>query len=110
MEEPGFRLLLTEAGDREMETVRAVRAITGLSLWNSKLLISDAPVEIEAASWFEAAVEAARTLEGAGARTGLLCDCCGRPIRRGAFPLASAQSTDLRPLEICWARGVHTAI
>ncbi|MGN5391882.1 MULTISPECIES: ribosomal protein L7/L12 [Streptomyces] len=110
VEEPGFRVLLAEAGDRQMEAVRAIRTVTGLSMWNSKLLLADAPVEIEAAAWFEAAVEAARTLEDAGARTRLLCDCCGRPIRRGAFPLTSAQCTDPRPLEICWANGLPTAI
>ncbi|MFE6910019.1 ribosomal protein L7/L12 [Streptomyces erythrochromogenes] len=103
-------MLLTEAGDRKMEAVRAIRTVTGLSLWNSRLLLADAPVEVEAAGWFEAAVEAARTLEDAGARTRLLCDCCGRPIRRGAFPLSSGQYTDPRPLEICWANGLPTAI
>ncbi|MGW2997406.1 ribosomal protein L7/L12 [Streptomyces sp. NPDC001193] len=103
-------MLLTEAGDRRMEAVRAIRTVTGLSLWNSKLLLADAPVEIEAAGWFEAAVEAARTLEDAGARTRLLCDCCGRPIGRGAFPLTSAPCTDPQPLKICWANGLPTAI
>ncbi|MFD4246921.1 ribosomal protein L7/L12 [Streptomyces sp. NPDC058525] len=110
MEEPGFRVLLTGAGDRKMEAVRAIRAVTGLSLWNSKLLLAEAPVEIEAAGWFEAAVEAARTLEDAGARTRLLCDCCGCPIRRGAFPLTSAQCTGPWPAAICWASGLPTAI
>ncbi|MFE9637325.1 ribosomal protein L7/L12 [Streptomyces sp. NPDC006463] len=103
-------MLLTEAGERKTEAVRAIRTVTGLSLWNSKLLLADAPVELEVAGWFEAAVEAARTLEDAGARTRLLCDCCGRPIRRGAFPLTSVQCTDLRPLEICWANGLTTVI
>ncbi|MFJ3206103.1 ribosomal protein L7/L12 [Streptomyces sp. NPDC086989] len=46
MEEPGFRVLLTEAGDREMEAIRAVRTVTGLSLWNSKLLLAGAPVDV----------------------------------------------------------------
>ncbi|MET9463977.1 ribosomal protein L7/L12 [Streptomyces sp. NPDC006544] len=110
VEEPGFRVLLTEAGDRKMEAVRAIRAVTGLSLWNSKLLLAGAPVEIEAAGWFEAAVEAARTLEDAGARTRLLCDCCGRTIRRGAFPLNAAQWTEPWPLETCWASGLPAAI
>ncbi|MFI8341894.1 ribosomal protein L7/L12 [Streptomyces sp. NPDC085639] len=110
VEEPGFRVLLTEAGDRNMEAVRAIQTVTGLSLWNSKLLLADAPVEIEAAGRFETAVETARTLEDAGTRTRLLCDCCGCPIRRGAFPLTSAQCTDPRPLEICWASGLPTAI
>ncbi|MFB7057469.1 ribosomal protein L7/L12 [Streptomyces vinaceus] len=110
VEEPGFRVLLTEAGDRKMEAVRVIRTVTGLSLWNSKILLADAPVEIEAAGWFEAAVEVAWALEDAGARTRLLCDCCRRPVRRGAFPLASAQRTESRPLEICWANGLPTTI
>ncbi|MFF4105678.1 ribosomal protein L7/L12 [Streptomyces sp. NPDC001903] len=110
MEEPGLRVLLTEAGDRKMEAIRAIRTVTGLSLWNSKILLATAPVEIEAAGWFEAAVEAARALEDAGARTRLLCDCCGRPVRWGAFPLTSAQCTEPRPLEICWANSLPTAI
>ncbi|MEU4728792.1 ribosomal protein L7/L12 [Streptomyces sp. NPDC023588] len=110
VEEPGFRVLLTEAGDRNMEAVRAIRAVTGLSLWNSKFLLADAPVEIAAASWFEAADETSRILEDAGARTTLLCDCCGRTIRRGAFPANSALHTEPRPLETCWASGLPAAI
>ncbi|MFI6007131.1 ribosomal protein L7/L12 [Streptomyces sp. NPDC051366] len=103
MEEPGFRLLLTEAGDRRMEAVRAIRTVTGLSLWNSKLLLASAPVEVRVASWLEVSDEAVQLLEDAGARTTLLCDCCGRPIRRGAFPVNSAQYTEPWSLEICWA-------
>ncbi|WP_260146428.1 ribosomal protein L7/L12 [Streptomyces sp. 2132.2] len=109
VEEPGLRVLLTESGDRQTEVVRAIRTVTGLSLWNSKLLLAGAPVEIEAAGWFEAAVEAARTLEDAGARTTLLCDCCGRTIRRGAFPLNSLPCTEPSPLETCWASGLPAA-
>lgn len=103
MEEPGFRVLLTEAGDRKVEAVRAIRKVTGLSLWNSRLLLADAPVEIMAATWLEAADQAARALEDAGARTTLLCDCCGRAIRRGAFPVNPARCTEPWFVEICWA-------
>lgn len=105
MEEPGFRVLLTEAGDRKMEAVRAIRTVTGLSLWNSKLLVASAPVELRAADGgrLEAADEVAQVVEDAGARTTLLCDCCGRTIRRGAFPLNSARYTEPWSLEICWA-------
>ncbi|MGR4880632.1 ribosomal protein L7/L12 [Streptomyces sp. LARHCF249] len=103
-------MLLTQAGDGKMEAVRAIRTVTGLSLWNSKLLLAGAPVEIAAVGWFEAAVEAAGILEDSGARTRLLCDCCGRTIRWGAFPLNSAQYTEPWPLEICWASGLPAAI
>ncbi|MFE6839077.1 ribosomal protein L7/L12 [Streptomyces sp. NPDC057705] len=103
VEEPGFRLLLTEAGDRETEAVRAIRTVTGLSLWNSKLLLASAPVEITVAAWLEVADEAVRVLEDAGAHTALLCDCCGRTVRRGAFPANSARYTEPDSLETCWA-------
>jgi hypothetical protein len=82
-----------------MEAVRAIPTVTGLSLWNSKFLLADAPVEIATASWFEAADETARILDDAGARTTLLCDCCGRTIRRGAFPVNSARHTEPWSLE-----------
>ncbi|MEU9107815.1 ribosomal protein L7/L12 [Streptomyces xanthophaeus] len=46
MEEPGFRVLLTESGDRKTETIRAIRTVTGLGLWNCKLLLDSAPVAV----------------------------------------------------------------
>lgn len=88
-----------------MEAVRAIRTVTGLSLWNSKLLLADAPVEITVSGLLEVADEAARVLEDAGARTTLLCDCCGRSIRRGAFPINSTRFDEPWSLEICWASG-----
>ncbi|MFD3553426.1 hypothetical protein ACFWWA_15080 [Streptomyces goshikiensis] len=86
-----------------MEAVRAIRTVTGLSLWNSRLLLASAPVEITVATWLEAADEAVRVLEDAGAHSTLLCDCCGRTIRRRAFPANSARYTGPESLETCWA-------
>lgn len=54
-------------------------------------------------------LEAARILEDAGVPTRLLCDYCGRPIGLGAFPLNSAQSTEPRPLEVCWVGNLPEA-
>ncbi|MGW6704526.1 ribosomal protein L7/L12 [Streptomyces sp. NPDC054956] len=107
VEEPGFRVLLTEAGDRRMEAVRAARTITGLSLWNSKLLLDGAPVEITLVGGRGGADSAVRVFEDAGAhaRITLLCDCCGRTIRRGAFPTNEAHFMDPESLETCWATG-----
>ncbi len=93
-----------------MEAVRAIRTVTGLSLWNSNRLLASAPVEITTAGWLEAADETARILEDAGARTALLCDCCGRTVRRGAFPVNSARHTETWFLEICWASSPPAAI
>ncbi|WP_331742744.1 hypothetical protein [Streptomyces sp. NBC_01006] len=36
-----------------MEAVRAVRAVTGLGLWNSKLLLDGAPVAVTRPNWLE---------------------------------------------------------
>lgn len=93
-----------------MEAVRAIRTVTGVSLWNSKLLLASAPVEITAAGWLEVADAAVRVLEDAGARITLLCDCCGRTIRRGAFPVNSARYTEPWSLETCWASCPPAAI
>ncbi|MEV7617013.1 ribosomal protein L7/L12 [Streptomyces sp. NPDC089799] len=103
-------MLVTEAGDRKVEAVRAIRTVTGLSLWNSKLLLAGTPVEIAVSGLLDGAEEAARVLEEAGARTTLLCDCCGRSIRRGAFPINSTRHNEPWSLEICWASGQPSAI
>ncbi|MFG2987639.1 ribosomal protein L7/L12 [Streptomyces sp. NPDC048258] len=75
-------MLLTEAGDRKVEVVRAIRTVTGLSLWNSKLLLDSAPVAVTEPNWLEVADEAARALEDAGARATVLCDWCDRTLPR----------------------------
>ncbi|MET9959653.1 ribosomal protein L7/L12 [Streptomyces sp. NPDC006326] len=103
MEEPGFRVLLTEAGDRKVEAVRAMRTVTGLSLWNSKLLLDSAPVAVTEPNWLEVAEEAARVLEDAGARATVLCAWCDRTIRRGAAPIEAAPCKGPWPAEACRA-------
>ncbi|AZM93963.1 hypothetical protein D1J60_35500 (plasmid) [Streptomyces sp. W1SF4] len=100
-------MLVTSAGNRGTEAVRAIRTVTGLSLWNSKLLLAGAPVEIMVPGSLEAD-EVAGVLEDAGAAATLLCDCCGRGIRRGAFPLDSPRFDGPWVLEICWASGSPT--
>ncbi|MFE4210369.1 ribosomal protein L7/L12 [Streptomyces goshikiensis] len=103
MEEPGFRVLLREAGDRKMEAVRAIRMVTGLSLWNSKLLLDSAPVVVTGPNWLEVADEAARLLEDAGARAAVLCDWCDRTITRGADRMDPAPCKGPWPAEACRA-------
>ncbi|MGW1768267.1 ribosomal protein L7/L12 [Streptomyces sp. NPDC002073] len=103
MEEPGFRVLLTEAGDRKTEAVRAIRTVTGLSLWNSKLLLDRAPVAVSKSGWREAAQDAADVLEAEGARAAVLCDWCDRTVRRGAGPLDPALCSGPWPPVTCRA-------
>ncbi|MET9695244.1 ribosomal protein L7/L12 [Streptomyces sp. NPDC006514] len=67
VEEPGFRVLLTGSGDRKTEAIRAIRTVTGLSLWNGKLLLDSAPVAVTEPVWLETAQDAAGALEAAGA-------------------------------------------
>ncbi|MFF3863313.1 ribosomal protein L7/L12 [Streptomyces sp. NPDC002209] len=99
VEEPGFRVLLTEAGDRKVEAVRAIRTVTGLSLWNSKLLLDSAPVAVTEPNWLGVADEAARVLEEAGATAMVLCDWCDRTITRGPIDLAPCRGP--WPAEAC---------
>ncbi|MEV8537110.1 ribosomal protein L7/L12 [Streptomyces sp. NPDC051211] len=103
VEEPGFRVLLTEVGDRKGEAVRAVRAVTGLSLWNSKLLLDSAPVAVTEPDWLEAADEAARVLGDAGAQAVVVCDWCDRTIMRGAGPVDPDPCKGPWPAEACRA-------
>lgn len=103
MEEPGFRVLLTGSGDQETEAIRAIRTVTGLSLWNSKLLLDSAPIAITEPDWLEAAQDAAGVLEAAGAHATVLCDWCDRTITREAGPLDPNPCSGPWPPETCRA-------
>ncbi|WP_328303277.1 ribosomal protein L7/L12 [Streptomyces sp. NBC_00435] len=96
-------MLLTEAGDRKMEAVRAIRTITGRSLWNSKLLLDSAPVAVTGPHWLEAADEAAGLLEDAGAHAAMLGDWCDRTITPGAGPVDPAPCQGPWPADTCRA-------
>ncbi|GAA2616583.1 hypothetical protein GCM10010304_82700 [Streptomyces roseoviolaceus] len=103
MEEPGFRVLLTGSGDRKTEAVRAIRTVTGLSLWNSKLLLDSAPVAVTEPDWLEAAQDAAGVLEAAGTHASVVCDWCDRTVTRGANPLDPVPCSGPWPPEACRA-------
>ncbi|MFK0200469.1 ribosomal protein L7/L12 [Streptomyces lavendulae] len=103
MEEPGFRVLLTDSGDRKAEAIRAIRTITGLSLWNSKLLLDGAPIAVTEPDWLEAAQDKAGVLEAAGVHVTVICEWCDRTITRGAGPLDPAPCSGPWPPETCRA-------
>ncbi|MFD6891160.1 ribosomal protein L7/L12 [Streptomyces sp. NPDC059957] len=103
MEEPGFRVLLTEAGDRRVEAVRAIRTVTGLSLWKSKLLLDGVPVAVTEPNWLEVAEDAAELLEDAGAHATVVCDWCDRTITRGGEPVDPAPCKGPWPAGTCRA-------
>ncbi|MFI9770335.1 ribosomal protein L7/L12 [Streptomyces sp. NPDC052415] len=75
---------MTEVGDRRSDVVQAVRTVSGLSLLRSKLLLDALPAVLVQDTWFEAADDAAKRLEAAGARTAVLCGWCERIIPRKA--------------------------
>ncbi|MGF0175881.1 ribosomal protein L7/L12 [Streptomyces sp. Marseille-Q5077] len=78
VEEPEFGVLLSSSGDPGIDLVQAVRSVTGLSAWRSKRLLQAAPTTVVDRTWFEAATEAVRSLNAAGARADLDCRWCGR--------------------------------
>uniref|UniRef100_A0AAU2JYG3 Ribosomal protein L7/L12 n=1 Tax=Streptomyces sp. NBC_00049 TaxID=2903617 RepID=A0AAU2JYG3_9ACTN len=94
---------MTEAGERKTEAVRAMRTITGLSLWNSKLLLDRAPVAVTQPRWLEAAQNAAGPLEDAGARATVVCDWCDRTLTRGAGPVDPGPCKGPWPADTCRA-------
>ncbi|MFG2874631.1 ribosomal protein L7/L12 [Streptomyces sp. NPDC048337] len=96
-------MLLTDVGDRRLDLVRAVRAVTGLSLWNSRVLLDQLPAAVMEPEWFEVAQEVAGRLEDAGARVTVRCDWCDRTIARGADPV------DPGPCQGPWPEGTCRA-
>lgn len=103
MEEPGFCVRLTEAGDRKTAAVRALRTVTGLSLWNSKLMLDRAPVAVTEPNWLEAAQDAAEILSVAGVRATVVCDWCDRTVTPQAGPLDPAPCKGPWPSQTCRA-------
>ncbi|MFD5910333.1 ribosomal protein L7/L12 [Streptomyces massasporeus] len=103
VEEPGFRVLLTESEGRKTEAIRAIRMVTGLSLWNSKLLLDSAPIAVTEPDWLEAAQDTVGVLEAAGAHAAVVCDWCDRTVTRGADPLDPAPCSGPWPPKTCRA-------
>ncbi|MFG2619492.1 ribosomal protein L7/L12 [Streptomyces sp. NPDC048507] len=103
MEEPGFQVLLTEPGERRTDALRAVRTLTGRSLWHAGLLLDGAPVTVTDADWLEAARDAAALLADAGARATVLCTWCERAVPPGAAPLDPAPCAGPWPAGTCRA-------
>lgn len=88
MEEPGYGVLLTGAGDadRRMDVVRALRSVTGLSAWRSRQLLDSVPLVVVERTWLEAAESAARLLAAAGADVRVRCTWSGCVFAPGSGP------------------------
>jgi len=66
-EKTEFDIVLTAAGDKKVNVIKAVRTITGLGLKEAKDLVDGAPSPIKEGASKEEAEEAKKQLEEAGA-------------------------------------------
>lgn len=66
-EQTEFDVVLTGAGDKKVNVIKAVRAITGLGLKEAKAMVDGAPSTVKEAAAKGDAEEAVKQLEEAGA-------------------------------------------
>src|SRR5690242_20046621 len=70
-EKTEFTVVLTEAGDKKINVIKEVRAITGLGLKEAKDLVEGAPKEVKADVSKDEAAKIKKQLEDAGAKVEL---------------------------------------
>ena len=70
-EKDEFTIMLTAAGDKKINVIKEVRAITGLGLKEAKDLVEGAPKEIKGGVAKKDAEEFKKKLEAAGAKVEL---------------------------------------
>ena len=70
-EKSEFTVFLASAGDKKINVIKEVRAITGLGLKEAKDLVEAAPKEVKAGVAKKDAEEAKKKLEAAGAKVEL---------------------------------------
>jgi len=67
-EQTEFDVILMSAGDKKIQTIKEVRAITGLGLKEAKALVDEAPKPVKEGISKEEAEKIKEQLEGAGAQ------------------------------------------
>lgn len=70
-EQTEFEVILTSAGDKKIEAIKEVRAITGLGLKEAKDLVEGAPKTVKEAATKAEAEEIKKKLEAIGAKVEL---------------------------------------
>ena len=70
-EQTEFNVMLTEAGEKKVNVIKAVRELTGLGLQEAKAVVDGAPAMVLEAVSKDAADKAKATLEEAGAKVEL---------------------------------------
>jgi large subunit ribosomal protein L7/L12 len=71
VEKTEFTVVLTEAGDKKINVIKEIRAITGLGLKEAKDLVEAAPKEVKADISKDEAAKIKKQLEDAGAKVEL---------------------------------------
>jgi large subunit ribosomal protein L7/L12 len=71
VEKTEFTVVLTDAGDKKINVIKEVRAITGLGLKEAKDLVEAAPKEVKADVNKDEAAKIKKQLEDAGAKVEL---------------------------------------
>jgi large subunit ribosomal protein L7/L12 len=71
VEKTEFTVMLTAAGDKKINVIKEVRAITGLGLKEAKDLVEGAPKEVKADVSKDEAAKIKKQLEDAGAKVEL---------------------------------------
>jgi len=71
VEKTEFTVVLAEAGDKKINVIKEVRAITGLGLKEAKDLVEGAPKEVKADVNKDEAAKIKKQLEDAGAKVEL---------------------------------------
>ncbi len=66
-EQTEFDVIITAAGEKKVNAIKAVRAITGLGLKEAKALVDDAPSVVKEAVSKDEAADLQKQLEEAGA-------------------------------------------
>ena len=70
-EKDEFTIMLTEAGDKKINVIKEVRAVTSLGLKEAKDLVEGAPKEVKSGANKKEAEEIKKKLEAAGAKVEL---------------------------------------
>jgi len=70
-EKDDFTIMLVSAGDKKINVIKEIRAITGLGLKEAKDLVEGAPKEVKKGVPKKEAEEAKKKLEAAGAKVEL---------------------------------------
>jgi len=70
-EKTEFTVVLSEAGDKKINVIKEIRAITGLGLKEAKDLVEGAPKEVKADVSKDEAAKIKKQLEDAGAKVEL---------------------------------------